>query len=231
MSCDAGARPMHPMCMFSGILAWYGSDMYVMSAALVQPMVATVSEKPICTSSGGGRELQVQISSLDEYLLRGVRLRHVRDVGRLGPAHGGDGVGEAHVIMGHAGAGVGNVVALHTLGIRDRRPLELVAQGGVVHAVFLQELVDGHDLVVSVVAREVARGEGRAVDLVRPRLETPPRCCVGAKGLALRVLARRQVEHLDRQNVTRLGALDVDRAGQHVHAIAAAGGAAARDGL
>ena len=67
--------------------------------------------------------------------------------------------------------------------------------------------------------------------LARPRLETPPRCCVGAKGLALRVWARREVHHLDRQNIARLGALDVDRAGQHVHAIAAAGGAAARDGL
>ena len=46
LSCDAGARPMQPTCMLTGIFAGYGSVMYDIGPALFQPMPATASEKP-----------------------------------------------------------------------------------------------------------------------------------------------------------------------------------------
>ena len=70
---------------------------------------------------------------------------------------------------------------------------------------------------------------GRATHLVGAGLIAPPRGGVRAKGPALGVGPRRQVDDLHREDVARLRTLHVDRAGEHVHAVACARGAAVRD--
>ena len=157
-----------------------------------------------------------------------VRAHRVRDRRLLRPPHRLRRLGEAHVVVRHAGARVGVVVARRALGVGERRPAELVRELGVHLAALLDDLVDRDHLVVAPRrVGEVARVEGGAVGLVRARLEPPPRGGVRAVRLAVLVRPRHQVDDLDREDVARHGALHVDRARHHVHAIAAARRAAA----
>ena len=87
-----------------------------------------------------------------------VRLGHVRDGARLAPAHACHHVREARVVVGHARARVLDVVAFGAVGVGDGGPGELVAERGVGLAVLLEELVDGHHLVVGRVPGERTRG-------------------------------------------------------------------------
>ena len=124
----------------------------------------------------------------------------VRDGRGLGPAHVGDlgrGRRVSMNVVGHAGAGVLDVVALDAVGVRDRRPLEGVARHGVGSRRVGHELVDRDRLVVR--ARsvgEVAGVEVGAVGLGHAGLEAPPGVRVASISFALGVDARLQV--LDR---------------------------------
>ena len=115
----------------------------------------------------GGREAHAAHVHVDRDLGL-VRLGHVRDRAGLAPAHARHRAREARVVVRHAGARVLDVVALDALGVGDRGPRELVAQRGVGLAVLLEELVDGHHLVVGRVVGERTRGVRRAVHLPSP---------------------------------------------------------------